>query len=74
MGGFHLWCRLPGELRGRALLREAVQERIAFVIGEPFHVDGGGQRHIRLSFAYPEEQQIEEGIRRMGDVMRRMLG
>lgn len=72
-GGFHLWCRLPGELRGRALLREAVQERIAFLIGEPFHVDGGGHQHIRLSFAYPEEGQIEEGIRRMGDVMRRMI-
>ncbi len=71
-GGFHLWCRLPGDMRARTLLREAAQERVAFVIGEPFHVDGGGHQHIRLSFASPEEERIEEGIHRIGDTMRRM--
>jgi 2-aminoadipate transaminase len=71
-GGFHLWCRLPGEMRSRTLLREAAQERVAFVIGEPFHSDGGGQHHIRLSFASAEETHIEEGIRRIGETMKRM--
>ena len=71
-GGFHLWCRLPGDMRARTLLREADQERVAFVIGEPFHVDGGGHQYIRLSFASPDEERIEEGIRRMGHVMQRM--
>jgi len=72
-GGFHLWCRLPGDLRARTLLREAAHEQVAFVIGEPFHVDGGGQQHFRLSFAYPEEADIEEGVRRIGNAMRRLL-
>ncbi len=71
-GGFHLWCRLPGDMRARPLLREAAQERVAFVIGEPFHSDGGGQHHIRLSFASPEEEHIEEGIRRIGEAMKRL--
>jgi 2-aminoadipate transaminase len=71
-GGFHLWCRLPGEMRARQLLREAAQEGVAFVIGEPFHVDGGGQQHIRLSFASAAEEQIEDGIRRIGQIMRRI--
>ncbi len=71
-GGFHLWCRLPGDMRARSLLREAAQERVAFIIGEPFHVDGGGHQYIRLSFASPDEERIEEGMRRIGDVMRRM--
>ncbi len=73
-GGFHLWCRLPESIRARTLLREAAQEQVAFVIGEPFHIDGGGHQHIRLSFASPEESHIEEGIRRIGNVMKRMLG
>jgi DNA-binding transcriptional MocR family regulator len=73
-GGFHLWCRLPGDIRARTLLREAAHERVAFVIGEPFHVDGGGQHHIRLSFASPETADIEEGIRRIGTAMKRILG
>jgi 2-aminoadipate transaminase len=72
-GGFHLWCRLPGEMRARTLLREAAHERVAFVIGEPFHIDGGGQHHIRLSFASPETADIEEGIRRIGTAMKRIL-
>jgi 2-aminoadipate transaminase len=72
-GGFHLWCRLPGDLRTRTLLREAANERVAFVIGEPFHVDGGGQQQFRLSFAYPSEEDIEEAVRRIGFAMKRLL-
>lgn len=72
IGGFHLWCRLPNEIRARTLLREAAQERVAFVIGEPFHVDGGGHQYIRLSFASAEERHIEEGIRRIGAAMKRI--
>lgn len=73
-GGFHLWCRLPGDMRARPLLREAANERVAFLIGEPFHVDGGGQHHIRLSFSSPQIEDIEEGIRRIGIAMKRILG
>src|SRR6266496_388730 len=72
-GGFHLWCRLPGGMRARTLLREATKEHVAFVIGEPFHVDGGGQQQFRLSFAYPEEERIDEGIRRIGHAMQRLM-
>src|SRR5712692_1834261 len=72
-GGFHLWCRLHGDMRSRTLLREAANEQVAFVIGEPFHVDGGGQQNFRLSFAYPETDHIEEGVRRIGNAMKRLL-
>jgi len=72
-GGFHIWCRLLGDMRARSLLREAAHEQVAFVIGEPFHVDGGGQQQFRLSFAYPGEEHIEEGVRRIGNAMRRLM-
>ncbi|HEY6541975.1 MAG TPA: PLP-dependent aminotransferase family protein, partial [Ktedonobacteraceae bacterium] len=71
-GGFHLWCRLPGDLRARTLLREVANEWVAFVIGEPFHVDGGGQQNLRLSFAFPRERDIEEGIKRIGSAIKRL--
>jgi DNA-binding transcriptional MocR family regulator len=71
-GGFHLWCRLPGDMRARSLLREAANEQVAFVIGEPFHVDGGGQQQFRLSYAFPDENDIEEGIRRIGIAIKRL--
>ena len=72
-GGFHLWCRLPADLRTRTLLREAANERVAFVIGEPFHVDGGGQQQFRVSYAFPGEGDIEEAIKRLGYAMKRLL-
>lgn len=72
-GGFHLWCRLPGDMRARTLLREAANEQVAFAIGEPFHIDGGGQQNFRLSFAYPAEGHIEEGVRRIGETMKRIM-
>jgi 2-aminoadipate transaminase len=72
-GGFHLWCRLPADMRSRSLLREAANEQVTFVIGEPFHVDGGGQQHFRLSYAYPETDHIEEGVRRIGNAIKRLL-
>jgi DNA-binding transcriptional MocR family regulator len=72
-GGMHLWCRLPGDMRARTLLREAAHEQVAFVIGEPFHVDGGGHHHIRLSFAAADPDHIVEGIRRIGVAMKRLL-
>ena len=72
-GGFHLWCRLTGDLRTRPLLREASKEHVTFVTGEPFHIDGGGQQQFRLSFASPSEADIEEGIRRIGNAMRHLI-
>ena len=60
-------------MRARSLLREAAHEQVAFVIGEPFHVDGGGQQQFRLSFAYPGEEHIEEGVRRIGNAMRHLM-
>ncbi len=72
-GGFHLWCRLPGDLRARTLLREAANEGVTFVIGEPFHVDGGGQQQFRLSFAYTPEAEIEEAVKRIGRAIQRLL-
>ncbi len=68
-GGFHLWCRLPITLGARTLLRETAQHHVAFVVGEPFHVDGGGHHAIRLSFSSPLTRNIETGIQRIGTVM-----
>jgi 2-aminoadipate transaminase len=68
-GGFHLWCHLADGLRSRDLLAEAARWRVAFVVGEAFHADGGGQHALRLTFSYHDEETIREGVRRLGEAL-----
>lgn len=72
-GGFYLWCHLEEGLRSKDLLAEAVQRRVAFVVGEAFHADGGGQDTLRLNFTYQNEQGIQEGIRRLSEALTALM-
>jgi len=68
-GGFFVWATLPQGLDSKALLPRAVAERVAFVPGTGFFADGGGARHMRLSYCYPEPDRIREGVRRLAGVI-----
>jgi 2-aminoadipate transaminase len=64
-GGFFLWATLPEGCDDQTLLARALDERLVFVIGSAFYVDGTGHDRIRLSFSAPTEERIEEGVRRL---------
>ena len=68
-GGLHLWCHLEEGLRTRDLLTEAARRRAAFVAGEAFHADGGGENALRLNFSYSNRDGIREGVRRLGEAV-----
>jgi 2-aminoadipate transaminase len=68
-GGLFLWVQLPPEMDSAALLRDAIEEKVAFVPGAPFHPEGGGAHTLRLNFSNATEAQIEEGISRLGRVI-----
>lgn len=68
-GGLFIWVTLPDGLDSRALLRDALARGVAFVPGAAFHVDGSGARCMRLSFSVAEPARIEEGVRRLGEVV-----
>jgi len=70
-GGLFLWVRLPEGMDAEQLLRPAVEEAgVAYVVGSGFHADGGGKNTMRLNFSFPSEEQIGEGIRRLGHLVR----
>jgi DNA-binding transcriptional MocR family regulator len=71
-GGLHLWCHLEG-LRTRDLLVEAARRRVAFVSGEAFHADGGGENALRLNFSYLDQDGIREGTRRLGEALSALI-
>lgn len=71
-GGLFLWVRLPEGMDTEQLLRRAIEEEgVAYVVGSGFHADGGGKNTMRLNFSYPSEQDIAEGIKRLGNLVKK---
>ena len=73
-GGFFLWVALPAHLSGEALLERATREKVVYVAGSAFFVDGTGQHFIRLSFSLPPIPRIIEGVSRLARVVKSALG
>ena len=72
-GGMFLWMTLPEGLTAMALFEIAIQERVAFVPGLPFYVDGTGHRCMRLNFSNASPEQIEIGMQCLGRAIQRMM-
>ncbi|MBU2530738.1 MAG: PLP-dependent aminotransferase family protein [Elusimicrobia bacterium] len=73
-GGLFLWVRLPENMDADEMFYEAVKENVAYVIGSAFHADGSGKNTMRLNFSYPTEEQIKEGIKRLGNTVKKTMG
>ena len=72
-GGLFLWITLPEWMDSAELLKDAVQEKVAFVPGHSFHANGGGHNTMRLNFSNAGDEMIEEGIRRLGAAIKQRL-
>ncbi|ASY69439.1 PLP-dependent aminotransferase family protein [Sinorhizobium fredii] len=70
-GGMFVWVTLPKDTDGAELLAKSIQTaKVAFVPGRAFFADGSGENTLRLSFSCANDKMIEEGIRRLGDLIR----
>lgn len=72
-GGLFLWTELPGGLSGDTLLAEALKKHVAFVPGSPFFAREPQHAFIRLNFSNRSRAFIQEGIGRLGEVIRERL-
>ncbi len=73
-GGLFLWAWLPEGMNTAELLELAVQtQRVAFVPGHAFYPDGQGKNTMRLNFSNATPEMIEEGIRRLGVVLKAQM-
>jgi 2-aminoadipate transaminase len=68
-GGFYVWATTPRELRARALLDAAERLGSSFLFGEPFFANSGGDHHFRLALTAVKRQEIDEGVRRIGEAI-----
>ena len=72
-GGFFSWLTLPPPLDSVAMSPAAMAEKVAYVPGTLFFPDGRGRNTIRLAFSKVEDDDIGEGIRRLGRLLRTQL-
>lgn len=74
-GGLFIWATLPDYIDTTDLLARALEsESVAFVPGRSAYLDGRGGSSMRLNFAGVPEEDIREGIRRIGKVVREQVG
>jgi 2-aminoadipate transaminase len=69
-GGFFVWLSGPDDVDARALTAPATRLGVAYVPGSPFYPDARGDNCFRLSFSRATTDDIAEGIRRLGTVLR----
>jgi len=72
-GGFFVVATLPEYIDTKKMLKEAIEENVAYVPGGPFFADEKGQNTMRLSFCYPSEEDIDEGIKRIGNLIKKKI-
>jgi len=72
-GGLFIWVRLPEGMDTTEILRDAIDQKVAFVPGSAFYDDGSGKNTMRLNFSNATPQKIETGIARLGKVLARVM-
>jgi len=72
-GGLFIWATLPDYIDTTDLLARALEEHVAFVPGRAAFVDGRGGSSMRLNFSGVDEEDIREGVRLIGEVVREQV-
>jgi 2-aminoadipate transaminase len=69
-GGMFIWLTLPKSIDTRLMFQKALVKKVAYVVGDAFYPEGGNYNSMRLNFSYSEDDLIEEGMKRLGEVIK----
>jgi len=72
-GGLFLWLRLPEGCNATELFPIAVEEKVAYVPGEPFYPNGGPLNTMRLNFSACNPETIRVGVERLARMVKRCI-
>lgn len=72
-GGMFIWATLPEYMNTDKLIEKAISEKVVFVPGKSFFTFDDGHRNMRLNYSNSSEQMIEEGIKRLGMLIKKEL-
>lgn len=70
-GGMFLWMELPSNINVIKLFEAAKSKNVAFVPGNPFYINSkeNPNNTLRLNYTNSELQEIENGIRCLGEAI-----
>jgi 2-aminoadipate transaminase len=66
-GGYFIWLELADDVEAAAMLDRAAAVGVTFVPGVDF---GGTRNSARLAFSFVSPEEIEEGVRRLAQLVR----
>ncbi len=72
-GGLFLFVQLPEGYDTKELFKMAIDQNVAFVIGEAFFCDDSGKNTMRLNFSFMDDANIDEGIKRLATAIRTLF-
>jgi DNA-binding transcriptional MocR family regulator len=71
-GGFVLWVELDKKLNVYRLYKEALRHHIAVAPGQLFSAQKQFGNCVRISYARPWSEEVEQGLKTLGNLVRKM--
>ena len=71
-GGFFYWITTP-HVNAAELFKKCVERKVAFVVGEPFYPNGGGEHSFRMCFTFATPEQMDTGIKALAEAVKELL-
>lgn len=72
-GGLFTWVELPKHLDSRVIMKDCLENNVAYVPGGSFFPNGGKENCFRLNYSNMPEDRILEGIKRLGLVLKQHM-
>ncbi|WP_031361290.1 PLP-dependent aminotransferase family protein [Caballeronia sordidicola] len=72
-GGMFVWVNLPKHIDTMKLLEQAIEQHVAFVPGGPFFANEAQHNTLRLSFVTVPPAKIDEGVAKLGALIRALV-
>lgn len=71
-GGMFIWVTLEEGMSALKLFDKAMEEKVAFVPGDPFYINKSNVNTLRLNYTNSSTEIIEEGIKRLGNILHKV--
>jgi 2-aminoadipate transaminase len=68
-GGMFIWLTLPEGIDAEEMFQDALDDGVAYVPGSIFYGNSPKKNTLRLNFTFVEEEEITEGVKRLGKLV-----